>query len=150
MIYTHDSLMPFGKHKDKKLKDVPADYLVNYIYNIKGLEHGLRNYIDDNMSELTKKLSQSKTHRTQKNTLRKHTSETLTNFFKPFEEMDDKEKIDYLLTENKMLQTALNNPPFKFMKDFILNMKADPSLKKGEAVILVSPSDFPKPITKNL
>ncbi len=39
---------------------------------------------------------------------RKHKSKILDELFIPFEKMTDKEKIDYLQTENKMLKMALD------------------------------------------
>ena len=41
-------------------------------------------------------------------TARKHTSKILDELLKPFEQMTDEEKIDYLQTENKMLKMALD------------------------------------------
>lgn len=39
---------------------------------------------------------------------RKYRSKLLDEFFKPFDQMTDKEKIDYLQTENQMLKQALD------------------------------------------
>ena len=45
---TDESIMPFGKHKDKQLADVPADYLM-YLYE-NGLTHReLCKYIEENL-----------------------------------------------------------------------------------------------------
>lgn len=55
-IYTDDSLMPFGKHKGKRLGDVPADYLL-FMWD-KGVheERGrsLHEYIKKNFRQLEK------------------------------------------------------------------------------------------------
>lgn len=48
---TDESLMPFGKHKGKKLGNVDAGYLL-WLYN-DGLKAGtLRDYIEDNLEAL--------------------------------------------------------------------------------------------------
>lgn len=53
---TDDSLMPFGKHKGKKLGDVPASYLL-WLYDQEGFvtkNPDLSGYIAKNMKHLEK------------------------------------------------------------------------------------------------
>ena len=47
-----ESLMPFGIHKDKKLEDVPADYLLWLHKENKCGKSGLKEYIEENMDFL--------------------------------------------------------------------------------------------------
>jgi uncharacterized protein (DUF3820 family) len=49
---TDESLMPFGIHKDKKLEDVPADYLLWLYKDNKCGKSGLKEYIEENMDFL--------------------------------------------------------------------------------------------------
>lgn len=50
--YDDQTIMPWGKHKGKHLKDVPAGYLL-HIYE--GLNKGpLRDYIEENMDVIAK------------------------------------------------------------------------------------------------
>lgn len=51
MAFNDQSLMPFGKHKRKKMEDVPASYLL-YLWN-DGVQHpDVRAYIEENLSVL--------------------------------------------------------------------------------------------------
>lgn len=56
-----DSLMPFGQHKDKKLANVPAQYLL-WCLTLDKLRPDLRKYIEDNKADLQ---SESKSIRNQ-------------------------------------------------------------------------------------
>ena len=47
-----DYRMRFGKHKGKKLEDVPADYLFWVSKNVENLDDILKGYIEDNYSRL--------------------------------------------------------------------------------------------------
>lgn len=48
---TDESLMPFGRHKGKKMIDVPASYLLYLLYE--GLQEGdVRRYIVENEDAL--------------------------------------------------------------------------------------------------
>lgn len=49
--YTDETIMPFGIHKDKKLANVPADYLMGCYDNNKVTEP-LRKYIEENLDVL--------------------------------------------------------------------------------------------------
>jgi len=49
---TDNSRMEFGKHEGKKLKDVPAGYLLWCFDEIKNLDPRLKKYIRDNLDEL--------------------------------------------------------------------------------------------------
>ncbi len=49
---TDDCLMPFGVHKDKKMEDVPSDYLL-YLYDEDKCGQGnVRRYIEENLDTL--------------------------------------------------------------------------------------------------
>jgi uncharacterized protein (DUF3820 family) len=49
--FTDHSLMPFGKHKDKAMINIPAVYLL-WLYD-NGCQHpGVKGYIEDNMDAL--------------------------------------------------------------------------------------------------
>lgn len=51
------SLMPFGKHKGRKMANVPSDYLL-YLYN-KDLEDGdVKTYIEENIDVLKKEVKE--------------------------------------------------------------------------------------------
>ena len=54
-----NTLMPFGKHKDKKMVDVPGDYL-KYMYDndMLGKNLELKEYIEDNMDVLNKEIKE--------------------------------------------------------------------------------------------
>lgn len=61
--YDDNTLMPFGKHKDKKLANVPSGYLLwlhgellkkSETKALNNMERSLRNYIDENMEVLKK------------------------------------------------------------------------------------------------
>lgn len=58
MTYDDESIMPFGEHKGKKLLDVPASWLLWAYDNIKGLELGLKKYIQENMKQLLTELGE--------------------------------------------------------------------------------------------
>lgn len=53
VTFTDKSLMPFGKHKNKMLIDVPADYLL-WLYDSYGFrtKSPIGRYIQDNMQAL--------------------------------------------------------------------------------------------------
>lgn len=48
MIYTDETLMPFGKHRGTPLKDVPASYLLWINDNFKDLHEEFKKYINFN------------------------------------------------------------------------------------------------------
>jgi len=50
--------MPFGIHKDKKMKDVPASYLI-WLYDNNKCTDIVREYIIDNLDVLRKEISES-------------------------------------------------------------------------------------------
>lgn len=51
--FTDNTKMPFGKHKDKAMINVPAIYLL-WLYD-NGCDHpGVKQYITDNMDALKK------------------------------------------------------------------------------------------------
>lgn len=52
--FTHDDLMPFGKHKGKKLRDVPASYLLWWQDQEPEKFLGLLAYIVEHEEELIK------------------------------------------------------------------------------------------------
>ena len=55
--YTDATIMPFGKHKGKKLIDVPAHYLIwLYEFNEPLRHEQLKEYIQDNLQALKKEL----------------------------------------------------------------------------------------------
>jgi len=56
---TDTTLMPFGKHKGKKMIDVPAFYL-KFIYdnNMLCKNNELREYIEDNMDVINKEIKE--------------------------------------------------------------------------------------------
>jgi len=53
--FTDNTLMPFGTHKDKKLANVPAEYLI-YIYENFNLNSKLKAYIKDNLDTLKQEI----------------------------------------------------------------------------------------------
>ena len=60
---TDDSIMPFGLHKDKKMANVPATYLL-YIFE-KGWikDPGVKQYVVDNLDGLRQEAKQTKKNR---------------------------------------------------------------------------------------
>jgi len=58
MALTDESPMPFGKHKDKQMIDVPATYLL-YLYEEKKYNKEVKEYIEDNMQILKKQAGRS-------------------------------------------------------------------------------------------
>ena len=52
---TDESDMPYGKHKGKKMKDVPDDYLL-YIYENQQCSEAVRLYISENMDAIQKNI----------------------------------------------------------------------------------------------
>lgn len=52
--YTDKTLMPFGKHKDTALANVPASYLLWCLREMKNLSAPLKAYIEDNKELLEK------------------------------------------------------------------------------------------------
>jgi uncharacterized protein (DUF3820 family) len=60
MILTDESIMKFGKHKGKKLVDIPSAYFV-YLYDRKLVTGELKKYIEKSVPYLkTKYISNSK------------------------------------------------------------------------------------------
>lgn len=49
--YTDETMMPFGMHRNKKLSNVPADYLL-FIYRENKLNEPLKKYIEENLEVL--------------------------------------------------------------------------------------------------
>lgn len=55
--YTDSTLMPFGKHKGKRLIDVPAHYLIWLLeFNEPLRNQQLKEYIEDNLEALKKEV----------------------------------------------------------------------------------------------
>ncbi len=54
MTYTDESLMPFGKHRGKKLANIPANYFIDFLDKLKDLDIGLKRYINENRDALLK------------------------------------------------------------------------------------------------
>lgn len=54
-----NSLMPFGMHRDKKLEDVPARYLL-WMYGEGKLYGELKKYVEDNKDVLEKQSKEEK------------------------------------------------------------------------------------------
>ena len=50
-MLTDESLMPFGKHKNIKMADVPAGYLL-WLYDNDLKDGDVKTYIEDNMDVL--------------------------------------------------------------------------------------------------
>lgn len=46
-----NSIMPFGKHKGKKLSDVPSGYFI-YLFDRKQLKGELLKYAEENITQL--------------------------------------------------------------------------------------------------
>ncbi len=67
-----------------------------------------------------------------KKTARKHTSKILEELFKPFEQLTDSEKIDYLQTESKMLKQALDEYDNLFKPKAVEVEKLERFLYEGE------------------
>ena len=53
MALTDESPMPFGKHKNKKMIDVPASYLL-FLFEENKCNKEVKEYIEDNMDVLKK------------------------------------------------------------------------------------------------
>lgn len=55
--WTDDTVMPFGKHKGVKMKDLPGNYLLWCFDQADLLDNhkGLAIYIDNNLDEITEK-----------------------------------------------------------------------------------------------
>lgn len=51
MTLTDNSRMPFGKHKNEKMANVPANYLL-WLYESNKCNKEVREYIEDNMDIL--------------------------------------------------------------------------------------------------
>lgn len=61
-IYDDNTQMPWGKHKGKKLIDVPASYLL-WLWDQGGMEKNnlsLKMYISENMDVLKKQANENK------------------------------------------------------------------------------------------
>ena len=54
-----ESIMPFGKHKGKKMADVPGDYLI-WIYENDKCTGAVKNYIEDNLEVIKVEIKRSK------------------------------------------------------------------------------------------
>jgi hypothetical protein len=54
---TDNTPMPFGKHRGKKMANVPAPYLL-WLHNSICDHPGVRKYINDNLEGLKKEVSQ--------------------------------------------------------------------------------------------
>jgi uncharacterized protein (DUF3820 family) len=52
-LFSHTSQMPFGRYKNKQMKDVPAVYLL-LLYDRKCRHTGVRQYIEMEYQRLTK------------------------------------------------------------------------------------------------
>lgn len=50
-----DSIMTFGTHKGKKLKDIPASYL-KYMYDMDYFYGSMKNYVKDNYNIISKEV----------------------------------------------------------------------------------------------
>ena len=61
MTLTDQSLMPFGKHKDKKMANVPAEYLLYIFENFDNLHDNMIEYIKENYEGLTEEALQAST-----------------------------------------------------------------------------------------
>lgn len=55
-----ESLMPFGKYKNKRLIDVPAYYLIWAYENIVDLRPDLKGYIESNLDVLRMEIKSKK------------------------------------------------------------------------------------------
>lgn len=59
IVLTDESPMPFGIHKDKKMENVPAEYLLFLYENNKcGKNNGLQEYIEDNLDVIKLEVQQ--------------------------------------------------------------------------------------------
>jgi uncharacterized protein (DUF3820 family) len=58
--YTDSTPFPFGKHKNKAMANVPAEYLIWCRDNINNLDPGLKAYINANMQGLQQEMSKHK------------------------------------------------------------------------------------------
>ena len=52
-----DSLMPYGKHKGKKMKDIPASYLL-WLFTSRNYNNEVKRYILNNMAAIESKAIQ--------------------------------------------------------------------------------------------
>lgn len=59
MILTDESPMPFGKYQDRKMANVPADYLI-WLYENNKCNNDVREYIEDNLEVLRFEIKNSK------------------------------------------------------------------------------------------
>ncbi len=55
--YTDQTPFPFGKHKGKTIEQVPAEYLIWCLENVKELDIGIKNYINANMQGLKQEMA---------------------------------------------------------------------------------------------
>lgn len=51
LVITENSPMPYGKYKGKKIKDLPADYLLWLYYNNRAIM-AIRSYVGKHIREL--------------------------------------------------------------------------------------------------
>ncbi len=58
-----NSIMPFGKHKGKRLVDVPADYLLWCYENLTNLSKDLKEYIEGNKDFLEDEFRNKKNYK---------------------------------------------------------------------------------------
>lgn len=56
---TDESIMPFGKHKGKKMADVPADYLL-WLYENDKCRGEVKAYIEDNLQVIKDEIRRAK------------------------------------------------------------------------------------------
>lgn len=57
--FTGESLMYFGKYKDKKLKDIPPDYFI-WLYENTKVSGSLKSYIVSNLQQFRQRINESK------------------------------------------------------------------------------------------
>lgn len=57
MILNDSSPMPFGKHKNKKMEDVPASYLI-WLYDNNKCTDEVRAYVEDNLDVLNHQIQE--------------------------------------------------------------------------------------------
>ncbi len=59
MALTDYDRMPFGKHKNEKMANVPAGYLM-WLYNENKCNQEVRDYIEDNLDVLKEEIKRNK------------------------------------------------------------------------------------------
>jgi len=58
MKFTDTDIMPFGKHKGKRIVDVPDKYLLWLYFEGKSIPEPISNYIRDNLDAIIKNADQ--------------------------------------------------------------------------------------------